>query len=897
MNADWEKLCAVFDEACDLDAGARNELLARRCAGDVALRTAVDRMLRAYDAEQQAQIAARIRHETRKRRFGAWETVELLARGGMAEVWLARRADGQHEQRAALKVISPFLVTPEYVERFRRETQLLARLEHPNIARLFDSGVTGDGEPYLVMEFVDGLPLDEYCERNHVNVDKRVHLICSLCSAVESAHSSLILHRDIKPSNVLVTGNGVVKLLDFGAAREMDSELDATQLKTTPPMTPAYASPEQLGQEMVTTLSDIWALGAILYRVLAGTPPFGPARYPYQTMRRMETDEVQPPSQAAGLPSEVRKRIRGDLDNIVLMATAREPRRRYTSVEALRADLENFLASRPIRARPITWRYRAERFVARHRVSVAFAALLILSLVSGIALVAREAKIATQQRIRAEKRFNDVRQLAHTFLFDFHDAIRDLPGATPVRRLVVQKALVYLNSLSQESGQDPALEHELVEAYLRVADVQGSPGVPNLGDAAGALDSYGRALAIAESWSRRHPQDSDWQRYLERAHSGLGDVLAARNDAASALPHYREAVHIVEKVGPPSTQDVASQFDMLNAYLALGDCLGNPGFPNVGDPQGAKAAYEKARNINLAIAAAHPDNRRAQRSLALIEMRMGDVEMGFGNAADGLMSYQNAAKLAEEALAKDPLNPSTLFILGNVTGKVGSALDASGQSSSALVQYQRASDIGYRLVIADPQNQQSKNSYALGLRRRADLLAKMGKTQAALKLDREALEIFRQVLAGDSEGARHRVIYAQTLADIGKLTAKRSKAEAVRPYSEAMSIFASLAARGTATAEDLSSYAEDLLTCPLAEFADLHEALAVSKRAVELSHASQPEYLEQLARAYWATGDAPEAAATERKAAALWSEPTPRRRGAQALLAKFELAALQQRHR
>jgi len=400
MNDNWAKLRAIFDEGWELDQAGRQALLARHCAGDDALRAEADRMLSAHDAEQQAQAAARIRHNTQQRRFGAWETVELLGRGGMAEVWLARRADGRHEQRAALKLISPYLASPEYIERFRRETKMLARLEHPNIARLLDSGVSADGEIYLVMEYIDGRPLDRYCEENQVNVAGRVRLVQSLCSAVESAHRNLILHRDIKPSNVLVTANGMVKLVDFGTAREMAEEADAT--RTTAPVTPAYASPEQLRQEPATTSSDVYALGATPYRLLAGTPPFGPPASSYDTVRRMLEEEVVPPSEAPGIPSDFRREVRGGLDNIVVKALEKDPRRRYASAERMSADLERFLGKRPVEARAITWSYRAERFAARHRAGVVFAAVMAVTLMAGsVALISQARQLRNEARQNA----------------------------------------------------------------------------------------------------------------------------------------------------------------------------------------------------------------------------------------------------------------------------------------------------------------------------------------------------------------------------------------------------------------------------------------------------------------------------------------------------------------
>ncbi len=373
---DWEQLRDLFEEAWPLVPAERALLLEARCAGNPKLRIEAERLLEAYDQETRASSGGR--------RFGAWEASELVGRGGMAEVYLAHRVDGHHEQRAAVKVMARNLLAWDFMERFRREREILGRLEHPNIARLLDGGVSAEGEPFLVMEYVDGLRLDDYCRQKQLSLTARLHLFLSLCSAVESAHRNLILHRDIKPSNVLVTADGTLKLVDFGAARRMDGG----SLVTMAPLTPSFASPEQLRGEAVTTLSDVYGLGITLYKLLTGVLPFEKeARSAYE-MARAVVDRTPPlPSSAPGLTKDERSAVRGDLDNIVLKAIDSNPASRYASAERLAADIRRHLEKRPVEARPRTWSYRAERFVARNRLGVGLAAVSLLILAAaGIAL-------------------------------------------------------------------------------------------------------------------------------------------------------------------------------------------------------------------------------------------------------------------------------------------------------------------------------------------------------------------------------------------------------------------------------------------------------------------------------------------------------------------------------
>jgi non-specific serine/threonine protein kinase/serine/threonine-protein kinase len=576
-----------------------------------------------------------------------------------------------------------------------------------------------------------------------------------------------------------VTAAGTPKLLDFGIAKLLPQAAAPATIGLTQTglrmMTPEYASPEQVRGEPITTATDVYSLGAVLYQLLAGQAPHDfPTPSPLEIERAVCETDARPPSQVAG-PALARQ-LRGDLDTIVLKALDRDPRQRYASVEQLSADIRRHLDGLPIQARPQTLVYRAGRFVRRNRVPVAAAVLVMLSLTAGMAAAAWQAHVAQVQRLRAERRFNDVRRLAHTFLFDFHDAIQGLPGATPARQLVVAKALEYLNGLARESAGDPALERELAEAYLRVGDVEGGLGIPNLGDKQGAQRSYNQALAIAARAAARDPRSVDWQRLLARAHSDLGDMVAPNGDLVGAVQHYREAVRIFQTIEPRIGQDVAAQFEMVTAYESLGGVLGNPGQPNLGDARGAADCYRQARRIDEAIAAAHPDNLRSRRGVGVMDMKIGNIEMGAGKLDEALGQYQSAVATFQAAVARDPLNPTTRLFLGLAIGKVGAAFEAAGQTQAALAQYRQSSDIQRGVMESDPGNAMSKNSYAISLRNRAHLLVKTGDRAGALALYREALAIFRQLLSLDPQSPWRQDLCAETQAAIAELSpAHRTK--------------------------------------------------------------------------------------------------------------------------
>ncbi len=390
-------------------------------------------------------------------RFGPFQTTALLGRGGMGAVYKAERADGELSQTVAIKVIERGWLNPRSLDRFRQERQILAGLVHPNIARLIDGGTRSDGVPYLVMEYVDGLPLDQFCDQKELKIAERLRLYLPLCDAVDSAHQQLIVHRDLKPSNVLVDASGEPKLLDFGIAKAIDQGAGAETQTIT--LTPNFASPEQARGEQATTATDIYGLGGVLYFLLTGRAPHAAENLSATELQRLiaETPPVR--------PSSIDPALRGDLENILLKALHPEPARRYHSAREMGEDILRYLAHRPVLATPDRISYRASRFFTRHRVACAAGALAIVAAIAGTAVSLYEAH-------RAQQRFAQVRDLSNRFIFDFEGAIRDTPGTLAARRMVASTARQYLAQLAQDAARDPNLRRELAESYSRLARVE-----------------------------------------------------------------------------------------------------------------------------------------------------------------------------------------------------------------------------------------------------------------------------------------------------------------------------------------------------------------------------------------------------------------------------------------
>ena len=481
MSPELERL---FHEIADLDPEARRRWLEQHCP-DPDLRAEVEKLAE-YDAGAEEflsrpvlHLAAEIRPPAAAPReaVGPWRLVRPIGRGGMGTVYEAERLDGEVLQRAAIKFVPLAMRSLAVLESFRQERQILADLNHPNICRLIDAGTTADGSPYLVMELIEGVPIDQWCRERGLTVRQILELFLKVCAAVAHAHRHLVIHRDLKPSNILVTEEGEPKLLDFGIAKLLSAAArsGATTLRA---MTPDYASPEQLEGRPMNTASDIFSLGCVLYALLTGEPP-----------RR---DLSQARSITLPRASSRRPELRGDLDNILNKCLQPEPERRYASVEKLEEDLRNFLADRPVSATGDSWSYIALRFLRRHRWSTAAVAALLVSILGGSAASLYQAR-------RAERRFQQLRQLAGNFVFQFEQQIRDIAGATRARQFVVRTAIDYLERLAAEARGDADLLFDLASAYRRISEIQYDPGASSLGDIQGAAASLKRAQSLLDS--------------------------------------------------------------------------------------------------------------------------------------------------------------------------------------------------------------------------------------------------------------------------------------------------------------------------------------------------------------------------------------------------------------
>ena len=655
----WQRASQVLDQLLDLPDEAVDEALPRLCGDDDGLRADVRALLAAdrstdpflsTPAPERAAglVAATVEPDPIGEVLGAWRIVQALGEGGMGRVYAAERVDG-FSQRAALKLLRSDRLRGDARARFLHERQILARLDHPLIARVLDGGVTGDGRPWFAMELVDGRPVTTFCREAGAGLAERLRLFLQVCEAVRYAHARLVVHRDLKPSNILVDATGRPRLLDFGIAKLMagdeaaDPELATRTIARL--MTPEYAAPEQVSGGVITTATDVWALGVLLHELLTGRRPFVASSAVPGALERaiLEDDPAPLAAMATGGPVPA-SALRGDLDRIVTTALRKDPAQRYPSVEALAEDLRRFLDGRPVLARGDSTTYRAFKFVRRHRVGMAAAALVVLAIVAGIAATLVQTQRARTARALAERRVEEVRQLVNTLLFDFNDAAADLPGAAAARERVNTTAIEYLDRITGP-GSDVPPDGALAAAWERVGDVAVAAG-----DGPRALRSYQRAHAIRTALV---PAGDTRAALLATARGlrPLGDAMYLGDVRDSAFVLYRAAAAAAEQLAGDSTRDSLAGHLLVAANARLCDRL-------EGAVDDARRACRLATRVGARLLEREPNNDRFRSDVANLitreQARLAEHPAGPDGLREGVEAARLLASLTPADLSREP---------------------------------------------------------------------------------------------------------------------------------------------------------------------------------------------------------------------------------------------------
>ncbi|MBI4904566.1 MAG: protein kinase [Acidobacteria bacterium] len=803
----WKQIRHVFEEALDRPAGQRQSFLTRVCKDDEELLREVTSLFAQHEKESDflespavppAAFHSKPIDQMEGLKIGPYKLLRNIGKGGMGTVYAASRDDLQYQKLVAIKFVRPGMDTAEILRRFRNERQVLAGLDHPNIARFLDGGATPDGLPYLVMEYVEGVPINHYCETNSLQAADRLKLFLSVCSAVHYAHQNLVVHRDLKPGNILVTPGGVPKLLDFGIAKLLRPEYSQQGIELTRtsarPMTPDYASPEQLRGDPITTGTDVYSLGVVLYRLLTGVSPYRvKGATAFELERAILEEEVARPGSTANRPFP----IPTDLDAIVMMALRKEPSRRYASVDQFAGDIRSYLEERPVMARPDTALYRLGKFVRRNTAAVVAGMLIAVSL-AGAFLVTRSALR------RAETRFQQVRALANFFIFDLEGKVK--AGRTEARKAVVDEGLKYLDSLAGETSGDAALQQELARGYIRVGDLQGNPYVANIGDLEGARRSYNQALRLVRSLLERDTANDKLRFDLALATSALGRLAGHSGNHQNAIDQLRSAGEIYESIALPEAKS-----NLAKVY----DSLGNEQ-ESLGDVTASLDTRLKQHRLSTELLSGNPQDRKLRSEHGYTTYKLGLAYIRSGKFREGM----DVLEQARTVFASQP-DEDSRWNLSRVFQSFGDACDGLKDWKQAAAYYRQALAITNELAPANPKDYRYRYHQQYDMANLAVALANIGAKQEARTLTLKALESLQPYAEARTPQRSDRYLYLWILIN--------SPFTDLRPPAAVLSIAKQLCRENESDPEVL-----DMLARAYAATGDFSNAVIAESRALRL---------------------------------------------------------------
>lgn len=775
-----KNILAICDEAIALDAGERAEFVSRACGDNRRLRESVESVLRAITAAghflMPDEDAILPEKDIVGELVGNYRIVAKLGEGGMGSVFLAEREQEDYTQRVALKMIRGRFLARELVERFNAERKILAGLGHPYIAALIDGGTTADGMPYLVMEYIEGCPLDEYCDRHSLDIGERIELLQKIAMAVQAAHQNLVVHRDLKPSNVLVTSDGIPKLLDFGIAKLIPADTgdgamsnDSTTLFGRQALTPDFASPEQILENKVTTASDVYSLGILAYTLLAGERPYSLASTSQNDMMRSveeltvprastRLDTVQSAAAVADIaarrgttPQKLKKLLSGDIDNILLKALHKDPDRRYVSVAAFSADLERFLQGLPVEARPDSFAYRLRRFVARNKVAVGASTALATTVVVALAVSSWAYFQAEAARAEATQRFDQVRSIANLMMFDVYDEVIRLPGATAATAKLTSTAQTYLDSLAGSEFSTPDIRFDAAKGYERLAQVQGGVDELSLGNTGLAAENYRKAETILLELHEQWPDNNEYA--LELASMWqvqAGHELYSDNDTAAARALAEKAIDAYAAI-VPGTEAITLR--RIGAMVELADTY---------DWDGDQETSAKVLREAMALLADFDTDPVSNPPAAAAEAK---VLRDLGNALyylDDIEASKEYLRAARDILAtileregNTPANARTLAV--TLFSLAGAEVDG-GEPERSLVTIDQALHLAKDMLDADPNDAGARQVYAAVIDQRALILSELGRFEAAIAQAKESYETSLAAFESNKDSNTARVL-------------------------------------------------------------------------------------------------------------------------------------------
>jgi len=781
---------------------------------------------------------------------GGFRLVRKLGEGGAGVVYLAERT-GDFSQMVAVKLLLD--AGPEAARRFQMEKESLASLPHPGIVQLIDAGLTeGAGIPYLAMEYVEGQTLDRYCAAIQPSLEQRLRIMIRMLDAIEFAHRRLIAHCDLKGSNVLVSTDGEPHLLDFGIAKLLNPAQLGSQGPVTlnfRPLTPEFASPEQLRGDPLSIATDLYSAGVLLYGLLTGEHPFEEAvMRPVDLLEAVCFQEPQPPSRRAASvkdPPVAARLLQGDLDAIVLQALRKDPEERYRSAREFADDLQHYLDGLPVTARRGSAWYRARKFMKRERGLTAAAALAFLAVVGGVAGTAWESYRAREARQRAEARFNDVRRLANTLLADFHEKVSKLPGATNAQKILVTQSLQYLDRLA---GEHPSggLALELAEGYIKMGNLQGSPYEANFGQSADALATLDKARSLAEQQAGSLPEDARAFSILTQAITTRADVLAGMGRMQEAVKEAREAAALSDRL--VAAQPKSGEWAMLSTscHELLGDKLGSLGTAIVFDRPGALKEYERALEMARQALLLDPSAPRPARAVAVLAMKVGDL-IAESDPQAAVQRYRDAERLLRQLPQRVRDEMPNRRLGGSLARRLGETYTHMRQFDLAQQFLEQSVQTSDSILTIDPSNATAHWDAAVGVHALSELEESRSNPKEALRHAEQVVALLERMPSREAS-MTYETALAQTLVQVARLrlAAGHGPGSAETAARRGLAIARRVAGNAEASAQDLGRIAEMFLDAQPATLQDPRFALECARKAVQAGSASPDSPLVRL---------------------------------------------------
>ena len=830
----------------------REQRLATSTAGDAELLAEVKSLLEASEQAASWQPPQPSAQPPQTRQFGPYQIERMIGRGGMGAVYLAHRSDGNFNQKVAIKIIGLPFEIEAFQQRFRQERQILASLNHPNITRLIDGGITPEGELYLAMEYVDGLQLDDYLQGRHLSESQRLHLFLQIAGAVAYAHQNLVVHRDLKPGNILVTPDGLPKLLDFGTAKLLDGETNKNTTSTSL-LTFAYASPEQLRGLPATTLSDVYSLGLLLHEMLTGVKTFQSGLF-----SRLEA--------LAGEPALTP--VSGELDLVVRKAMAQSPQLRYTSVEQLSADVQRYLQGQPLLAHPESASYRARKFLLRHRWPVLAASLTILAVLIGAFTTAWQAR-------RAEYRFQQVRQLGKYLVFNIHDNLQELPGSTALRKEVVERAMVFLDALSTDSSSSPELRLEIAAGYGKLADVLGNPNRSSLGERTRAVATYQKALdALAPLASDRKNRPAHrLAAQLRVQQAATEDFGVNRKQAMSLL---KEGVDSLRQLSAEDPTDLPTQIALAEGLELLAKRTSSGGgVTETIALNHAQSYYDESAQALGPGLKANPSNPVLLQHMAQIEYGRA-LLLGSADPNKAIGHHTRASQWLDKFTPADANRLEIRRLRANNALNLGWAQGQARDYTRAIANISKAGDILQGWAAADPSNTPAQYQLTTVFRSRGIVNGYRGDTTSAIRDFQSAVAIHRALLAKDPGNSVYRYLQGELLVRVGNLQLQEGhRKEAHLSATEGIGILTALASKPTASLSHTFGACRWMTETKVASARNAAEAARYCQKAIDQTKGEDPDGWEGLANAREQLGDRTGAVAAAKRALALLPPTVP----------------------